>query len=307
LTNRLMMTSASTIALIAGGAQQALAQDGAFPAGYTLNVQGTYGILNNPYLDKTSSPPAEFEDKIGDKTSERAALGSLSLGRDTSPGKDMVFGLTLGSSLDNDRSASASSGGDVVTTGRSNDLAFAALDFELGETMPMQGADVRLFYGVRALASNSQLEKLGRESLGDDFGENSVLFESKYAGAGPRIGVGFSTQPSIGQFGFSGDISTSYLFGSREDTLTVRETTFIDGITTTGGGGSGFSENKNVTTLEAQIGADYYLSPTSKVSFGYHAQQMWNVDRHFDEDSGDFEDAKPRLIHGVFVGYTTTF
>jgi hypothetical protein len=56
-----------------------------------------------------------------------------------------------------------------------------------------------------------------------------------------------------------------------------------------------------------QIGADYYLSPTSKVSFGYHAQQMWNVDRHFDEDSGDFEDAKPRLIHGVFVGYTTTF
>jgi hypothetical protein len=58
--------------------------------------------------------------------------------------------------------------------------------------------------------------------------------------------------------------------------------------------------------LDAQIGVDYYLSDNAIISAGYQLQQFWNVDVASDEDNGG-DSAEPRLIHGVFVGFTTQF
>ncbi|MCG3267364.1 Lpg1974 family pore-forming outer membrane protein [Yoonia sp. I 8.24] len=305
MNNKLMMTSASTVALIAGGAQQGLAQDGAFPAGYTLNVQGAYGSLNNPYVDKYSGAPDEFEEKIGDSNSDAGYLASLSLGRQLAPGKDMSFGLTLGGVPDND--ITVTDGSDTFV--RSNDFSFAALDFEMGRSLPMQGADVRLFYGARALYSNSEQEKLGREDVSGGY-EASYKTESEYLGVGPRVGIGFATNPTplgaTGQIGFSGELGASVLFGERKDTFSYEasESGFSSGFS------SGFTESKTAASLDAQLGVDYYFSPATKVSVGYQLQQLWNIDVTSDEDGESdlgYEDTSPRLIHGAFVGFTTTF
>jgi len=294
-----MMTSASTVALIAGGAQHALAQDGVFPAGYTLNVQGAYGGLNNPYADKFSGAPSEIEDKFGDADADAGLIGSLSLSRQIAPGRDILLGLTIGANPDNDIVTTDSGGspGEVESFTRSNDLSFVALDLEVGHTVSSPaGVDLRLFYGARALSSKAELDKTGEfESGGVVVAEDSQKIESEYLGIGPRIGVGFST-PVSGQLGISGEVGFAHLFGDRKDTVS-----FSSGGPSES---SGFSERENVTSLDAQVGVDYFFSPTSKISAGYQFQQLWNIDSFSD---GDSRDSEPRMIHGAFVGFTTTF
>lgn len=301
MNNKLMMTSVSTVALVAGGAQQGLAQDGAFPAGYMLNVQGAYGTLNNPYADKISGGPSEIEEKFGDSSSDAGYIGSVSLARQIAPGRDMSLGLTIGGNPDNDIVVTDEDGsGFVGTFVRSNDLSFAALDFEMGHTKSMPGADVRFFYGARGLSTNAETEKLGEVTSGGILDEAySQRVESEFAGVGPRVGMGYTTKLP-GQFGLSGEVGLAWLFGDREDTSTE---TFDNG----GGASSfssGFSERQNVTSLDAQVGVDYYVSPTAKISAGYQLQQLWNIDAPSDTDS---RDSDQRIIHGAFVGFTTTF
>ncbi|PJI93057.1 hypothetical protein BC777_1925 [Yoonia maricola] len=301
MKNTWMMTSASAAALIAGGAQQGLAQDGAFPDGYTLNVQGAYGVLNNAYDDKLTgtNPPSDIEDKVGDETADRAIIGSVSLARQTAPGRDMTFGLTIGTNPDNDIATTDDFGLGVDTFTRSNDFSFAALDFEMGRTVSAEGIDLRLFYGARAVASDSSLDKVGSSESGGEVDEFDQESASNYLGIGPRVGAGVSTGLSE-QFGISGEIGLAVLRGTRDDEGQF-ETFFF------GGGGDIEDESsalQTVTSLDAQIGVDYFMSPSSKISVGYQLQQFWNIDGASDEDTPNSE---PRLIHGAFVGFTTTF
>ncbi|MEL7179825.1 MAG: Lpg1974 family pore-forming outer membrane protein [Pseudomonadota bacterium] len=298
MNNKIMMTSASAVALIAGGAQQAAAQDGAFPDGYTLNVQGAYGVLNNAYDDKLTgtNPPSEFEDKVGDETADRAIVGSVSLARQTAPGRDMTFGLTIGSNPDNDITSSEDFGEGIDTLTRSNDFSFAALDFEMGRTVSAEGIDLRLFYGARAVASDSSLDKVGSSNSGGEVDEFDQESGSNYLGVGPRIGAGVSTGLSE-QFGVSGEVGLAVLRGTRDD-----EGQFD--VVGSDGDSDSASALQTVTSLDAQIGLDYAVSPTSKISVGYQLQQFWNIDGASDEDTANSE---PRLIHGAFVGFTTTF
>ena len=306
MKNKLMMTSASSVALIAGAAHQGLAQDALLPSGYTLNIQGAYGRLNNPYVDKYEGAPSEFQEKIGDANSDNGYIGSVSLGRQLAPNQDMAFALTVGGSVDNDITRTEEGSGYTETSVRSNDLSFAALDIELGRTIPMQAADGRLFYGARALYSNSEQEKLGRYESNGNYDEVTEGVTSEYVGLGPRVGVGFATKPVVGQIGFSGELGAAILVGERTDTYTSKYSYGGSGSSYSSSYSSGFSEKTNVASLDAQLGMDYYVSPTSKISVGYQLQQLWNVDTTSDED--DFEDiASPRIIHGAFVGFTTTF
>lgn len=227
----------------------------------------------------------------------------------------MAFGLSFGVSDDGSfsftssfsGSGSGSGSGSASFTGGEG-LSFAALDFEMGNSIPAGAADMRWFYGVRALASKATVSgdlEVDKAGSGD-----SAEFEgiSEYLGIGPRVGVGFSTQPvhgsQLGQFGLSGEIGAALLFGSREDSSFA--TTSISSGGSTSSFSSSFSERKNVTSLDAQVGVDYYLSDNATISVGYQLQQFWNIDFASDEDNDD-DYAGPRLIQGVYVGFTTQF
>ena len=310
ITKRLM-SSVSSVAIVVAGAQQASADAHSALSGYTLNVQGGIGAVDNIWDDKTGSE--DLSDKVGSEDNLTSYMGSLTLSRETSPNKDMAFGLSFGVSpqaesfkISSGFSGSGSGSG-VLTLAVRQSNSYAALDFEMGTTVPMGTADMRWFYGARALASKSTISA-GYEF--DKAGSGSEVFaegeaESVFVGVGPRVGIGFATQPAPGsQFGFSGELGAAVLFGSRKDTETV---TAVSGFSPGSGGSSfsSFSERKNVASLDAQIGVDYYLSDNATISAGYQLQQLWNVDYASDEDNDS--EAKTRLIHGVFVGFTTQF
>ena len=308
ITKRLM-SSVSSVAIVVAGAQQASADAHSALSGYTLNLQGGIGAVDNIWDDKTGSE--DLSDKVGSEDNLTSYMGSLTLSRETSPNKDMAFGLSFGVSPQAESfkisSGFSGSGSGVLTFAVRQSNSYAALDFEMGTTVPMGTADMRWFYGARALASKSTISA-GYEF--DKAGSGSEVFaegeaESVFVGVGPRVGIGFATQPAPGsQFGFSGELGAAVLFGSRKDTETVNA---VSGFSP-GSGGSSFSsvsERKNVASLDAQIGVDYYLSDNATISAGYQLQQLWNVDYASDEDNDS--EAKTRLIHGVFVGFTTQF
>lgn len=234
-------------------------------------------------------------------------MGSMSLSRQTAPNKDMAFGLSFGVSQDDAFSFSSSfSGSGSATFTGGEGLSYAALDFEMGTTVPTGVADMRWFYGARALASKSTISQGVDIDKAGSGGNLEIEATSEFLGVGPRVGIGFATQPvpgsQMGQFGLSGEIGAAVLFGSRKDT--------VSSSYSSGGASSSFSssssERKNVTSLDAQVGVDYYLSDNATISVGYQLQQFWNVDLMSDEDnSGD--DAGPRLVQGVFIGFTTQF
>ena len=51
-------------------------------------------------------------------------------------------------------------------------------------------------------------------------------------------------------------------------------------------------------SLDARLGVDYYLSPTSKLSAGYQLQQYWNVDVF---STSDVNNRLPRLGRAGFA------
>lgn len=311
-----MMTTASTAALIVGTGQSVFAQDGLLPAGYSLNVQGGYGVTDNALRDKiegSSEGPEgdELTDKAGDDTSFRQISGSVSLTRQVTPQRDYTFGLSGSVTATDEVSSTQESGGDTEIIKNQNRLNIGALDFEAGYTMPTGGVDIRGFAGVRALATSTENDKFGAFDSGGGFDEAaSFNLSSSFAGIGPRVGIGLSTQPTpvgnAGNFSFSGEVAASYLFGKRDDEFSV--------IVPFGGGDfEEQSEDVEVTTLELQLGVNYHLSPNAKVTVGYELMQLWNVDTYSDGDSTEFflgpddDDGDPRLVQGVFIGFTTNF
>lgn len=304
-----LMGSVSTVAVAVAGAHQASAEAHSVLSGYTLNVQGGAGAVGGVWNDKFESSGGP--DKTGAEENINAYMGSLTLSRQTSPTKDMAFGLSFGISDDDAFSFTSSfsgSGSGSASFIGGEGLSFTALDFEMGNSIPAGAADMRWFYGVRALASKATVSGDLEVDKAGSGGSGSAEFEEKseYLGIGPRVGVGFSTQPvpgsQLGQFGLSGEIGAALLFGSREDTFT---SSFSSGGPTSSFSSS-FSERKNVTSLDAQVGVDYYLSDNATISVGYQLQQFWNIDFASDEDNDD-DYAGPRLIQGVYVGFTTQF
>ncbi|SFR33168.1 hypothetical protein SAMN04488005_0446 [Yoonia tamlensis] len=306
-----LMGSVSSVAVVVAGAQQASAETQSMLSGYKLNVQGGVGVSDGVWNDKfeASSGSSGPFDKIGAEEGIPAYMGSVALSRQTSPNKDMAFGLSFGVSdgdgfsFSSSFSGSGSSGSGTLTFAGGEGLSFAALDFEMGTTVPTGMADLRWFYGARALASKSTLSEEFDKVGSSGSGSASFEFESVFLGVGPRVGVGFSTQPAPGsQFGFSGEVGAAYLFGTRTETFT---SSYSSGGSSSSYSSS-YSERKNVTSLDAQVGVDYYLSDNATISAGYQLQQFWNIDSVSDEDAS-FDGSGPRLVHGVFVGFTTQF
>ena len=305
MQTKMFLTSVSAIAISAGATEVAQAQDAGEAVGYSLSFQGTFGRLDNAPADKwggSGGPFGDYQDKFGDSNTDMGYMGAISLERRASPARDIRLTFTAGGSLDNDRSFSSGFSGGTVNGTVTNDLSFAAMDVEIGHHRAVGSSDLRLFAGLRGMTSSTSSDKVGSAvSGGGSLSVSQELkLESDFVGVGPRVGLGYSTKPAVGSFGFAGQIGAAALFGTRKDRGEITYSSGGSGIS------SGFSESKsqNVLSLDAQIGVNYYVSENSKISVGYAAQQLWNVDTFSDSDSID---VGPRLVDGVFLGFTTQF
>ena len=308
-----IMTSVSAIALASAANGAALAQEAATPdAGkYTLSFEGAFGNLDNAPADKWgASGGSGGQDKFGAKSLSYA--GAISLKRDLGQNRDVTFGMTFAgnpSNIQNFASNSGFSGSDGsgynYASSLTNDLSFGAMDVEMGLTRNLSVGDVRFFGGIRGLAMNTSSDFLvDKTGVGLDAG-NFLSFDtnvhSSFVGVGPRAGVGFSTGPKAAGFGVSASVAAAALFGQRKDD----ELTGIE--TNSGGASSGGSQTEfqTVMNVDGKLSLDYYFSEQAKASLGYQARQFWNVDYWSDDKSND--NAKPRLVDGVFIGFSTSF
>lgn len=307
MSQKLLATSASTLAVVAASSNAAWAQS--LPGdltGYTLTIEGGVGTADNPWEDKAeegSGSESDFADKVGDDT-HYSYMGSVALSRERAPMKDLTTALSFGGSFNTETRFAVAGPGSGFIFNTEIPLTYFAGDVEWGQTVRTSGVDLRTFYGLRGLYSESvarvEAEKFGSGSSEPTF-ESGFITTTQFVGVGPRAGVGFSTVPqpggSMGNFGISGNLGVSMLVG--RSTRTSEE--FESGSSVSS---SSESESDQAFSLDAQIGIDYHITETAKVSVGYQRQQFWNIDPISDFDN---EDANPRILQGIFVGMTTEF
>ncbi len=305
-----IMTSVSAIALSSAATGAAVAQEAATPdAGkYTLSFEGAFGNLDNAPADKWGeNDEPDGQDKFGAKSLSYA--GAISLKRDLGQNRDVTFGLSFGGNPSNIQNFAANSdgsgSGDNFASSLTNDLSFGAMDVEMGLTRNLSVGDVRFFGGVRGLAMNTSsdvsADKTGVE-INTDFNSFDANVHSSFVGVGPRAGVGFSTGPKAAGIGLSASVGASALFGQRKDDLLVRFETNSGVATPAAESGTEF---QTVINVDGKLSVDYYFSEQAKASLGYHARQFWNVDYWSDDEEDN--NAKPRLVDGVFIGFSTSF
>jgi len=232
-------------------------------------------------------------------------------------------------------------------------FGYASADFEVGYT-PVLGdnLNVRFFAGLRALSFKSSFEG---QAGGSGFYESSYsqdgpgtgyyssytssyyeyYFDGKvkadFTGIGPRIGAQASTRFEGTNFGVSGSVAGSVLFGKQKVTSSGYFSSYnqyyssLSAYTSGGTAGpvssfsSGSSYNpgttssysaersKTVLDLQASVGLDYYLNDNTALTVGYQAEKLFEVG----SDNG-FNSTHPgaeidTLTHGAFIKLSGTF
>jgi hypothetical protein len=224
-------------------------------------------------------------------------------------------------------------------------FGYMAADLEVGYTPVLSDTfNVRLFAGVRALSFKSTFQGSGgdfwRNYDSQRFGSSyngsshtgnswysdsggsffSGLAEVKFTGIGPRVGVQAATRFEGTNFGLSGSVASSVLFGKKKVTTTGYYNGFsaysfssFDSETgqNSGGNFSSYSSsgtrsretNATVVDLQASAGLDYYLNDSTVLTVGYQAEKLFEV-------AGD--DMGPNtkidtLTHGAFIKLGGTF
>jgi hypothetical protein len=216
-------------------------------------------------------------------------------------------------------------------------FGYLAADLEFGYTPVLSDSfNVRLFAGLRALAFKSSFEGVaggsgwewGRfSSYSSDFGSywggDSSYYENffsgvtdvTFTGVGPRVGAQVATRFEGTNFGLSGSVASSVLFGTK----TVRVSGYFSSYneysswnSETGGtsgssfdsgrGSSSSSDSATVLDLQASVGLDYYLNDNTALTVGYQAEKLYELDS--DSDPATSIDT---LTHGAFIKLSGTF
>lgn len=217
-------------------------------------------------------------------------------------------------------------------------FGYLAADLEIGYTPVLSdNFNVRLFAGLRALAFRSSFEGSAGEynydtgtysSFSSDFGSysggHSGYFSSysegtidvTFKGIGPRVGAQVATRFEGTNFGLSGSVASSVLFGQKTVTTSGWSEFYSSyssydsdfGSTSGSSSNSGYSSsavstNATVVDVQASVGVDYYLNDNTALTVGYQAEKLWEVNG---EDLGPGT-AIDTLTHGAFVKLSGTF
>lgn len=217
-------------------------------------------------------------------------------------------------------------------------FGYLAADLEVGYTPVLSDSfNVRLFAGLRALAFKSSFEGAagssgyhsGRYSSFNSNGSSyngthsgyyenyfSGIAEVKFTGIGPRVGAQVATRFEGTNFGLSGSVATSVLFGTKTVSMAgdfssySQESSFdsdfgsdFSSFSSAGSGSTSNSQNATVLDLQASVGVDYYLNDNTALTVGYQAEKLWEIDG---EDMGPGTSIDT-LSHGAFVKLSGTF
>lgn len=228
-------------------------------------------------------------------------------------------------------------------------FGYASADFEVGYT-PVLGdnLNVRLFAGVRALSFKSTFEgqaggsgfyQSGYEQSGpgsDYYSSYTSSFydyyfdgkvKAEFTGIGPRIGAQASTRFEGTNFGVSGSVAASVLFGKQKVTRSGYSSSYnrnfsslssynsgspVSGSSLTVTSGSSFSSytseaSKTVVDLQASVGLDYYLNDNTALTVGYQAEKLFEVGADSSFNSLNPGAEIDTLSHGAFIKLSGTF
>ncbi len=245
--------------------------------------------------------------------------------------------FSLGSSFEGSSFYSGYSA--AFMAGRETYGLFAA-DFEVGYTPVLSDSfNVRLFAGIRALAfqrtfegergyyesSNSSYSEWSTNTDWYEFGRSAGAYSSyfsginkmEFKGIGPRVGIQASTRFEGTNFGLSGSLATSVLFGEKTYSVSGFQSwssyssSYWSGSNGSGSsyyndsgssyGSSSYSEKATVLDVQASVGLDYYLNDNTALTVGYQAEKLWEVEG---ESMGSGVDL---LTHGAFVKLSGSF
>jgi Legionella pneumophila major outer membrane protein precursor len=280
--------SGSVLAMTAAGALPAVAQDTGH--GFTLDVKAGYGITSPFLVDKIGKDDSteEFIDKVG-LDDDIGFTGSARIKGTINPVWDYSFALS-GNLLSDTNDKTGDTGSDSFRSEIEDRFDTLAFDADVGWNTTMGATPLRVFGGIRAFRSSGSTS-FDIRSGGDWIDIDKM---GDFSGYGPRIGMETGNRFSGSNFGWNAALSGSALFGTVESSLEVDSS----------GGPSGSedeSEDETVYNIDASLGVDWYLNNGSKVTVGYQLQKFWNV---YDER---FVDDNDKLIHGAYLGYTTSF
>jgi len=154
-------------------------------------------------------------------------------------------------------------------------------------------------------------------SAGFDF-QGVRQVKTEFFGAGPRVGIDVSKRLDGTNFGLSGRLAGSVLFGKQTVSWTESYSGSFSGSgamgyysgadrTTTSSYSSGssfydaesssYSVDKKIGNIEAQVGLDYYLDDSTALTIGYQAEKFIDLD----------DEGPNHLTHGAFVKLTGSF
>ena len=227
-------------------------------------------------------------------------------------------------------------GGDAIGDMK---IGITAADFEVGYTPSLgNNFNVRLFAGLRALKFETRFE--GTASGSSNFSGSSYwstgpsgpsgssyvssynyfhldgVYKTTFTGIGPRIGVQGSTRFEGTNFGLSGSLATSVLFGKQTVTRSGYYSSYYEysGSSSTSGAfsdsgssftysSSSYTQNKTVLDIEASVSGDYYLNDSTVLSIGVRGEKLMDVNGGSSNSVTDIDS----LSTGAFVKLTGTF
>jgi hypothetical protein len=241
-----LLASVSIVALIAVSSPAAAGEAG---SGFTFEATSAYLSGPNTVASKASLGTSNVTPLTG-------YYAGVKVGKDVMPMWDVTGRFAVTRVID--------SGSDKLGI-VSNSLSFQTLDLEAGYTPKLTNVGVRFFAGLRGLHYTNSLTRT--------FSGSNFFFlvnpSSDFYGIGPRIGLEVEKQFDGSAFGISAEAAGAVIVGSANTTTTEDKLGTVSSMSS--------SVAKTVIDLEASAGVDYHFNDLSKVTLGYRAEALSDV------------------------------
>ena len=311
MKNSISKTAVAAGAAASVGSNAALADQmpGAEPEWF-LSLEG--GVLfADPAIDKGGLPMSPGSGlTFNDFDKDFGYRGAAAFGKKFDDNLDWRLGVAYSNFVKNNASLSFITSGSGSGSGSGSfdgtadaDFSYLTGDLELGYNVrPGDDFDLRVFGGLRILNSHDSQDKFGEFDVGSSGGAFQFGADSEFIGAGPRVGLDFSSRLGEGNFGFSGMIATALLYGDLK-----QKTEYVG----TGLGSSipdyseTFHDDEIIFNLEAAFGADFHIGDNALLTVGYRGE-YWN-DVRFSDKIGGSGETPDTLSHGPFVRFIAKF
>lgn len=295
-----------SLASLAAATGIAVSQD-AGPSGYTLSVEGggMFGA-NTVAEDKLGSAGSAGEIvEIQDNVSYR---GSVAIGQRIDESLDWKIALGFTQQVPSSAYVDSSGGPSSGYAELESAFNFQTADLEIGFSPSIDAANVRLFGGLRGMHFNDSSDKLGYQSGGSGGLGLETNYDNEFIGAGPRVGVEGSMALGDSNFGLSGLLAASAIYGVQRATLDA--TYFSGGLSVPVPVPGSGEEWGTIFDIEAALGVDVYLNDQTTLTVGVRAENISGIsglDDIFGGSGGSGGSSESRFSYGPTVKLVSSF